>query len=100
MDTNEGQDEQPVTLHKYLYADADPVDGTDPSGNQDSMAELGAEMSISDTLNTISLPTFNLARTQNQLTYSTVLDAPARHLWEIKWQLAKPTMVGARSSST
>ncbi|HKV81572.1 MAG TPA: RHS repeat-associated core domain-containing protein [Candidatus Sulfotelmatobacter sp.] len=94
MDTEEGDDEAPLSLHKYIYTNADPVDGTDPSGNQDSMAELGAEESISVTLNTFSLPTFNLARTQNQLTYSTVLDAPSRHLWEIKWQLAKPTMVG------
>jgi RHS repeat-associated protein len=42
MDEDEGNDEVPLSLHKYLYADADPVDGIDPSGFQDSMAELGA----------------------------------------------------------
>jgi RHS repeat-associated protein len=50
-DTVEGQDQRPLTLHKYLYADANPVDGTDPSGNQDSMAELGVEESVSMTIN-------------------------------------------------
>jgi len=50
-DTVEGQEQQPLTLHKYLYADANPVDGTDPSGNQDSIAELGVEESVSMTIN-------------------------------------------------
>jgi len=94
MDTEEGHDEQPLTLHKYLYADADPVDGADPSGNQDNLAEVGVEDSMSDTLNSISLPMFSLGAAQNQLTYSTVRTAPASHLWEIKWQLARPTMIG------
>jgi RHS repeat-associated protein len=31
-DTYEGRIEEPVTLHKYLYAHANPVDYTDPSG--------------------------------------------------------------------
>ncbi len=92
MDTEEGLDEQPLTLHKYLYADADPVDGVDPSGNQDNLAEVGAEESMSDTLNAISLPTFNLGTTQNQLTYSTLV--LEKDVWEIKWVLAKPTLVG------
>ena len=32
MDTDEGDDEAPLSLHKYLYAQADPADGLDPSG--------------------------------------------------------------------
>jgi hypothetical protein len=32
MDSYEGTQEEPLTLHKYLYAHADPVNGTDPSG--------------------------------------------------------------------
>jgi len=94
MDTDEGDDETPLTLQKYLYTNANPVDGTDPSGFQDNMAELGAEESMSDTINAMSLPMLTLSSPQNQLTYTTVLDAPARHLWEIKWQLAKPTTLG------
>ena len=32
MDTYEGNDEDPLSIHKYLYVDADPVDNTDPCG--------------------------------------------------------------------
>lgn len=32
MDTYEGNDENALSLHKYLYAGADPADLTDPSG--------------------------------------------------------------------
>ena len=53
-DTDEGEDEDPLTLHKYLYANANPVDGVDPSGFQDNLAELGAEESMSITLDTMA----------------------------------------------
>jgi len=33
MDTYEGRSGEPLTLHKYLYAHANPVMGIDPSGN-------------------------------------------------------------------
>jgi len=33
MDTFEGDQEQPLSLHKYLYCRADPVNGSDPSGH-------------------------------------------------------------------
>ena len=32
-DSYEGDTADPVSLHKYLYANADPIDGTDPTGN-------------------------------------------------------------------
>src|SRR5208283_921378 len=32
MDTYEGDNEDPLSLHKYLYCQADPVDNTDPLG--------------------------------------------------------------------
>jgi RHS repeat-associated protein len=32
MDTYEGSGAEPASLHKYLYANADPVQGIDPSG--------------------------------------------------------------------
>ncbi|MBI1737954.1 MAG: hypothetical protein HYR58_01740 [Acidobacteria bacterium] len=28
----EGHDEDPLSIHKYLYVEADPVDNTDPCG--------------------------------------------------------------------
>lgn len=33
MDTYEGNNEDPLSLHKYLYAEDDPVNESDPSGN-------------------------------------------------------------------
>ena len=38
MDTYEGDDEVPLSLHKYSYTQVDPVDGLDPSGF--SLADL------------------------------------------------------------
>ena len=32
LDTYMGDNNNPITLHKYLYANADPVNGIDPSG--------------------------------------------------------------------
>lgn len=32
MDTWSGDFERPLSLHKYLYAHGDPVNGSDPSG--------------------------------------------------------------------
>ena len=42
MDTYEGDTEDPLSLHKYLYAQDNPVDGSDPSGNDDIGDVLGA----------------------------------------------------------
>src|SRR5208337_4021408 len=33
MDTFEGDQEDPLSLHKYLYGEDNPVDNSDPSGN-------------------------------------------------------------------
>ena len=35
MDVLEGDPQSPISLHKYLYASADPVELVDPTGNQD-----------------------------------------------------------------
>ncbi|MDD2764572.1 MAG: Ig-like domain-containing protein [Opitutaceae bacterium] len=40
MDSYEGSSSDPMSLHKYLYANADGVNNSDPSGNFTSMAEL------------------------------------------------------------
>ena len=48
-DTYAGQNGDPITLHQYLYADANPVMMTDPSGNI-SMASLSLSISIGLTL--------------------------------------------------
>ncbi len=44
----------PLSLHKYLYAGAEPVDMTDPSGQEYDMASVGAEISIGSILSTMA----------------------------------------------
>jgi hypothetical protein len=51
MDTYEGTDTDPLSLHKYLYASASPVDRVDPSGNDD-IAEVSAAEGIGEELDT------------------------------------------------
>ena len=46
MDTYEGRTGEPQTLHKYLYADSNPVSYVDPSGNT-SIASIGLGTSLS-----------------------------------------------------
>jgi RHS repeat-associated protein len=43
MDTDEGHEEEPITLHSFLFAGADPVNNADPSGND-------FDIGISDTI--------------------------------------------------
>ena len=38
MDSYEGDNEDPLSLHRYMYCEADPVDGFDPSGNDDGFS--------------------------------------------------------------
>ena len=45
MDSFEGSGEDPLTLHKYLYANADPLNGVDPSGNE-TLLSLNAATAI------------------------------------------------------
>ena len=50
MDSYEGDDRDPASLHKYLYTKDDPVDGVDPSGNDD----------ISNTINAMAVLNFRV----------------------------------------
>ncbi len=45
MDSWEGTQTEPLSLHKYLYAHADPVNGTDPRGHENLGTQL-VNMSI------------------------------------------------------
>jgi len=53
MDTWMGHNSDPITLHKYLYANADPVSYVDPTGNF-SLGSLSAGISIQGVLTTAS----------------------------------------------
>jgi RHS repeat-associated protein len=49
MDSYEGNNQEPLSLHKYLYAHGNPVMFTDPSGNM-SMTSIGVALSTWGTL--------------------------------------------------
>jgi RHS repeat-associated protein len=42
MDSFEGKNEDPLSLHKYLYCHGDPANRNDPSGHQDANSTAGA----------------------------------------------------------
>jgi len=46
LDTYEGSRSDPQTLHKYLYAHANPVMGVDPSGNEWSLVGTLAKLAV------------------------------------------------------
>lgn len=46
MDSYEGHRDQPLTLHKYIYCAADPVNNVDPSGHFFTAIEFGFASSI------------------------------------------------------
>jgi hypothetical protein len=50
MDTDEGVDSDSLSLHKYLYSSADPVNRIDPTGTED-IAELELRCFCDDQLN-------------------------------------------------
>lgn len=52
MDTYEGSIYDPDTLHKYMYANGNPVTYSDPSGNSPGIADMAMATAINSTLNT------------------------------------------------
>jgi hypothetical protein len=55
MDSVEGNPSDPLSLHKYLYAHADPVNRIDPSGNVDfTLSGLLSSTAIQFTLRTMA----------------------------------------------
>jgi RHS repeat-associated protein len=44
MDAFEGDPESPISLHKYLYANSDPVDNSDPGGRESLVGALGGAL--------------------------------------------------------
>ncbi|NVJ51716.1 MAG: RHS repeat-associated core domain-containing protein [Gammaproteobacteria bacterium] len=54
MDTWMGRNHDPITLHKYLYANADPVTYIDPTGNF-GLSELSVTINIVSTLTSMQV---------------------------------------------
>jgi RHS repeat-associated protein len=59
MDDHEGDDEDPTTLHKYVYTGDDPTDRTDASGNDFDLGSVSVALAVSATVLAISVPQLN-----------------------------------------
>jgi len=55
MDTDEGDNEDPLSLHKYLYGRDNPVNRIDPSGHDD-LVDLVSTMAIDSGLASMVMP--------------------------------------------
>ena len=55
MDSYEGSIDDPVSLHKYLHANANPVSNSDPSG-YNTMADFETATGIQGILRKIAMP--------------------------------------------
>lgn len=60
MDTYAGRVGEPITLHKYIYANANPVSNVDPGG-QFALPSVSLSMGNIATLSTIAIGGFTLA---------------------------------------
>lgn len=61
-----GRNQDPVTLHKYLYAHSDPANLTDPTGN--FAYGLGKALNILATVSNVSYSVFQIATGEEELT--------------------------------
>ena len=60
MDTYQGSNADPISLHKYLYANSNPVTYTDPSGfNADNMAAAAGMAILGQTVQLNAIGIFN-----------------------------------------
>ncbi|MCU7865238.1 MAG: hypothetical protein KZQ92_14820, partial [Candidatus Thiodiazotropha sp. (ex Lucinoma borealis)] len=59
QDTWMGNNQDPITLHKYLYANADPGNMVDPTGNF-SLGSFGTAMNVLGRLTTIATTTYDV----------------------------------------
>lgn len=60
MDSFDGSRRDPVSLHKYLYGNADPVQYSDPSGNV-SLGNFVTAVSVGAILGGVATPVYNQA---------------------------------------
>jgi RHS repeat-associated protein len=76
MDTEQGDDRDPISLHKYLYDEGNPVDNLDPTGNE--IDEVIGSFAVAATIN--ALPTLNFNAVVNgvkqALPYQVVVVTP------------------------
>ena len=111
-DPEAGDPKRPITFNRYLYASADPVNRTDPSGRQDgTLAGTMAGVSVSSVLLSIALPSFTalLASVKVQLFVAGVLavggaiaiannPAALRQL-EVEWERLKAALIAGTAAA-
>ena len=79
MDSFEGDIADPITLHKYLYADADPVDRVDPSGRVGTYFDLAVTADI-------NLSVLGVQLLRVLLVAGAAIEA-YRHFFERRWRM-------------
>jgi len=84
MDSDEGDLQTPLSLHEYLYAEGDPADNTDPSGNEIDGVIVSA---MSVTLD--SMPQLNFSQIQQ-----TIANLPAPGFQIVEEDVVKSKMMG------
>jgi len=67
QDTKAGELADPPTLHRYLYARANPVNRSDPGGLQDDLVELSVEEGVEETLDATEISSEGLQQLPNQI---------------------------------
>lgn len=70
MDTWMGNNHDPITLHKYVYGNADPANYSDPTGMY-SMTEMSATTNGIGTLSTVSVSRVALGFAANDAVFAT-----------------------------
>ncbi len=93
MDSWDGVDTDPVTLHKYLYANASPASYTDPSGHM-ALASVGISLNIN-----ISLAQFATATAITGATLigtKAIVDSMGNRKWAL-WDVLAVSQFRART---
>ena len=93
MDTWPGEDEYPVTLNKYLYANADPVGFVDPSG-MTGIADLATSSRISAGLRSGTAEEKQAMWLLKQL-QDVLVDEAGGYLFDVILEEAKKSLVDA-----
>jgi hypothetical protein len=92
MDTYEGADQDPLSLHKYLYAEADPVNDTDPSGNLFSPSNAIYGNKVHEIVTEEFCEEYSSCRTDESI--DSILETDAGPLGGLRPDLVKPATAG------
>ncbi|HEV2453565.1 MAG TPA: RHS repeat-associated core domain-containing protein [Verrucomicrobiae bacterium] len=80
MDGDYGNNEDPLSLHKYLYAEDDPVNMDDPSGHNGDLISLDITMDIGESLDSMEGVAVEGAQSEME---GTAMEAEATQLTEM-----------------